>query len=376
MEGLEAVRKFIQSGDFMIKLDVQDAYLSVPIRDSHKKYLQFVFQGITYEFQCLPFGLSVPPGLSRNCYNTVIIPVIILLWRQGIRIVIYQDDMLILDQSPERLSSIFQSVVALLQRLGFLIKQEKCSQAPSQCLEFLGSLINYKEMTQAIPNEKLQNLQLECKNVLNNRWLTLKELSALLGRMNHCSQVGLMDKSTAVAYVNMRGGTRSSTLAALAVEIWNVCQQKGTWITAQHLPGVHSVDVDWASRHFNKCMEWTLDRVIFIRIVTQYYTPQVDLFASLLNHQLPRYVSPTPRLRCNGDQCDDVTVEQMDIIHSCIDCDAASNSEEDMRGSGNLSTNSSKLARPVLVSVTTGDVGGHPCHSSNVREEFIFPIQP
>jgi hypothetical protein len=115
----------------------------------------------------------------------------VLLRIQGIRIVIYLDDKLILDQSPERLSSIFRSVVNLLQRLGFLIKQEKCYQAPSQCLEFLGSLINSREMTQAVPNDKLQKLQIEYKNANQNRWLTLKELSALLGRMNYCSQVGL-----------------------------------------------------------------------------------------------------------------------------------------------------------------------------------------
>ena len=85
---------------------------------------------------------------------------------------------------------------------------------------------------------------------------------------------------------------------------------------------------------------------------------------------------PTPRPGCNGDRCDDVAVEQMDIIHSCTDCDAASNSEEDTRGSGNLSTNSSKMARPVLVSVTTGDVSGHPCHSSNVGEESVSTVRP
>jgi hypothetical protein len=104
----------------------------------------------------------------------------VLLRIQGIRIVIYLDDKLILDQSPERLSSIFRSVVNLLQRLGFLIKQEKCYQAPSQCLKFLGSLINSREMTQAVPNDKLQKLQIEYKNANQNRWLTPKELSALL----------------------------------------------------------------------------------------------------------------------------------------------------------------------------------------------------
>jgi hypothetical protein len=155
----------------MMKLDFQDAYFSVPIHNSHKKYLRCVFQGITYEFQCLPFGLSSAP----RTFTKLLKPVIVLLRTQGIRIVIYLDDMLILDQSPERLSSIFRSVVNLLQRLGFLIKQEKCSQAPSQCLEFLGSLINSSEMTQAVPNDKLQKLQIECKNAIQNRWLTLQE---------------------------------------------------------------------------------------------------------------------------------------------------------------------------------------------------------
>ena len=82
-----------------------------------------------------------------------------------------------------------------------------------------------------------------------------------------------MDNSIAVAYVNKRGGTKSSTLAELAVKLWAVCHQNNIWITAQHLPGTQNVDADWASCH---------------------YTPQVDLFAPQLNHQLPKYVSRHP----------------------------------------------------------------------------------
>ena len=64
--------------------------------------------------------------------------------------------------------------------------------------------------------------------------------------------------------------------------------------TAQHLPGVQNVDADWASRHFSERTEWTLNKEIFTRMVAKYYTPQVDLFPSRLNHQLPRYVSRHP----------------------------------------------------------------------------------
>jgi hypothetical protein len=269
----QTVRKLIQPGDFMMKLDLQDAYFSVPIHNSHKKYLRFVFQGITYEFQCLPFVLSSAP----RTFTKLLKPVIVLLRTHGIRIVIYLDDMLILDQSPERLSSIFRSVVNLLQRLGFLIKQEKCSQAPSQCLEFLGSLINSREMTQAVPNDKLQKLQIECKNAIQNLWLTLKELSALLGRMNHCSQVGL-----AQGPLHYRALQRHY--------INSVHQNKRlSNKTKVYLTGKSLTDLQWWILHTDHGF-----KAIFTRIVTKYYTPQVDLFASRLNHQLPLYVSRHP----------------------------------------------------------------------------------
>ena len=165
MEGLDTVRKLIQPGDFMMKLDLQNAYFSVPIHDSYKHYLRFIFQGTTYEFQCLPFGLSSAPWTFTKLFK----PVVSLLRSRGIRIVIYLDDMLILDQSPDRLASVFHSIVNVLKQLGFLIKQEKCSQVPTQRIEFLGSLINSTDMLQAVPSEKLQNIQAECRKAYQNQ---------------------------------------------------------------------------------------------------------------------------------------------------------------------------------------------------------------
>ena len=97
---------------------LQDAYFSVPIHDSYEHYLRFIFQGTTYEFQCLPFGLSSAPWT----FTKLLKPVISLLRSLGIRIVIYLDDMLILDESPDCLASVFRSIVNVLKQLGFLIK--------------------------------------------------------------------------------------------------------------------------------------------------------------------------------------------------------------------------------------------------------------
>lgn len=45
---------------------------------------------------------------------------------------------------------------------------------------------------------------------------------------------------------------------------------------------------------FNPHTEWMLDRVIFKKITVCFFFPEIDLFASRLNHQVPTYMSRDP----------------------------------------------------------------------------------
>lgn len=103
-----------------------------------------------------------------------------------------------------------------------------------------------------------------------------------------------MDNTTAVAYVNRRGGTQSPTLSLLALELWSFLITRGSWVTARHLPGVLNVEADTASREFNAHTEWMLRKDVFRDITRRFYVPEIDLFASHLNHQVPLYVSRLP----------------------------------------------------------------------------------
>ena len=49
MEGLQVLRSLLQKGDFMMKLDLKDAYYAIPIHTSHRKYRQFMYQDRVYE---------------------------------------------------------------------------------------------------------------------------------------------------------------------------------------------------------------------------------------------------------------------------------------------------------------------------------------
>ena len=102
-----------------------------------------------------------------------------------------------------------------------------------------------------------------------------------------------MDNSTAVAYVNKRGGTRSHTLLQ-ATDLWAVVLSADSWVTAEHIPGTSNEVADTESRHFSHHSEWTLCRGTFQRITHRFYRPAVDLFASRVNNQLPQYVSRYP----------------------------------------------------------------------------------
>src|SRR4029434_4616446 len=53
--------QFITPKDSVITIDLKDAYFHIPIHHRHRKYLRFAFGGIAYQFNALPFGLSLAP---------------------------------------------------------------------------------------------------------------------------------------------------------------------------------------------------------------------------------------------------------------------------------------------------------------------------
>ncbi|CAB4007132.1 Hypothetical predicted protein, partial [Paramuricea clavata] len=63
MESLQVVKALVQPGDYLMKMDLEDTYYTVPIHQDHCRYLRVIFyyRGNLYEFRCLPFGLSSAP---------------------------------------------------------------------------------------------------------------------------------------------------------------------------------------------------------------------------------------------------------------------------------------------------------------------------
>ena len=66
------------------------------------------------------------------------------------------------------------------------------------------------------------------------------------------------------------------------------------WLTATHIAGVENTEADKESRIFNDRTEWTLKREFFKQITIHWGHPDIDLFATGLNSQLPKFVNRNP----------------------------------------------------------------------------------
>ena len=95
METPRSVLNSIRPGDWMISLDLQDAYLQVPVHHDSRRYLRFVVDGKTFQFRVLCFGLTTAPQV----FTRIMAPVSAILHRHGVRMLRYLDDWLILASS-------------------------------------------------------------------------------------------------------------------------------------------------------------------------------------------------------------------------------------------------------------------------------------
>jgi hypothetical protein len=177
METVESVFPMLRQGDYMGSIDLKDAYFSVPIARDHRKFLRFIWENQRYQFTCLPFGLSSSPRV----FTKVLRPVVAALRHQGIRMVIYLDDLLVMASSKNECSKHLMMAVKLLQSLGFVINKEKSLLIPTQQIEFLGYVLSSTSMQVRISHQKCATIVQKCKDVLHRSTLSIREVASIVG---------------------------------------------------------------------------------------------------------------------------------------------------------------------------------------------------
>ena len=109
-----------------------------------------------------------------------------------------------------------------------------------------------------------------------------------------------MDSQVAVYCINAGGSSRSWALLDASERLHREAESRGITLSAVYVPGQDNVWADALSRHSTSSVEWGLTREAFQDLTDLYGTPQVDLFASVDNHLLPRYIARMTRSRVGG----------------------------------------------------------------------------
>ena len=99
-----------------------------------------------------------------------------------------------------------------------------------------------------------------------------------------------MDSIVVLSYLVKMGGTRKKSLTILSKEICNYLLSKEITITAEYLPGLLNVEPD-TSRTVRHASETKLNPMIFQKMYKYRGTPEINLLASRISHQLPTYIS-------------------------------------------------------------------------------------
>ena len=409
METIRTVMAAVRQGDWMVSLDLQDAYLQVPVHPDSRRFLRFTWGSSAWQFRVLCFGLSTAPQV----FTRIMAPVSAEFHRRGFRLLRYLDDWLLLAASEGQARAATSCLLSLCVQLGIRVNWKKSSLRPEQEKIFLGMRIlspllkvfptqerlrticdlllaflarpapparqwlrllgHMSSLIHLVPGSRrrMRLLQIQLHRSWSRHsmtdsfpvswdaairrdldwWLDTRNLEAgqplQLASPDLClytdaSEVGwgasllqdstsglwndyekllhinvlelrairlglchfveivqgavvavFSDNTTALAYLNKEGGTRSPLLNAEARAILDWAEAHSVRLLTQFVRGVDNVVADGLSRrHQVLSTEWTLHQDVCRQLWRVWGSPTVDLFATSLNFRLPLYVSP------------------------------------------------------------------------------------
>lgn len=153
LENLSVVPQVIARSSWLFSTDLEDAYFHIPVHPSSSPHLCFQWRGRIYSSNVVPFGLSIAPWI----FTKVLRPVIRYCRLFGISVVAYLDDFLWSDSKPN-IAALVDFARALLTWLGFAVSEKKSEWTPTQCLQFLGLLVDAERFEFSIPPEKIAKI--------------------------------------------------------------------------------------------------------------------------------------------------------------------------------------------------------------------------
>lgn len=177
----------LHTNDFMIKLDLANGFLQLPIQHSEQTYLGFQspIDGRFATLQRLPFGLRSAPFLFATFTHALKLGAKQVI---GVDSEVYIDDWFLSNSNLTTLVSNFNKFTNFLGHLGVAIQQEK-TEGPAQVITYLGLTINTIENHVSLTEVKRTKYLSGIQELLQTPCPTMSQLAKTAGRLVHTSFV-------------------------------------------------------------------------------------------------------------------------------------------------------------------------------------------
>jgi len=179
METIYSVIKLIRKNAYMIKIDIKDAYYSIPIDVCDQKYFKFEHKGNLYKYAVLPNGYSPGP---RKFTKILKVP-LSLLRKEKIILAAYIDDLISFSNSYNECTLNMGRILEVFDDFGFIVHPEKSVFLPQQSMEYLGFILNTVDMTIQLTKAKKDNISTLCQKYLTVDTVSIRSVARLLGKM-------------------------------------------------------------------------------------------------------------------------------------------------------------------------------------------------
>ncbi|EIE91896.1 hypothetical protein RO3G_16607 [Rhizopus delemar RA 99-880] len=180
METIREVALMINPNDYLVSIDLSDAFLHVGLHPELRRFLWLKWKDQVYQYCTAAFGLSTSPFVFSKVYR----PILEHFRSQGYRISAYLYDWILAANTKQLAIQQAQIVVNLLQQLGWLINFKKSALTPTQQLEHLSFVLNTKTMTASLPLKELRDLRRSIKQILDHpRRQTLRVIHSVTMRI-------------------------------------------------------------------------------------------------------------------------------------------------------------------------------------------------
>lgn len=178
-ELLPDVFPLVQAGDFGFVTDCTKGYLHVPLHPSAQRYLCVAFEGTTYMFKALPFGLSSAVKAFTDVMTVAYLP----MRRACMRFSYMIDDRVGLAATRAACWLDILITVRVLCALGFHLGLNKCVLWPCQRLKYLGMLLALDLMQCMVPEQKLQKFVQAVDEAVGAEVITPRLLARIAGML-------------------------------------------------------------------------------------------------------------------------------------------------------------------------------------------------